>query len=216
MRTRTGLSQALLVVAVLAAGCSGDTDPAPPPDAGTDAETTPEASAPASSEEPTETDTSSSTTSPTSTDSDDGSIPELPPEAEESTEEGAAAFAEYYVELYNYAGMRPESGVLEAHSGSDCSSCDGFVETMAYLAEGDLHYSGPVAKIERSVARNLGPTTTAWVLVDQLPVSTLDKEGNVTERVEADTFAMVFDLSRDGDEWSINEIQIDPEGDLPA
>lgn len=121
---------------VVLAGCS-DPQASPPPD--------PQEPVAATSQSPEGTATSApddavQTTSPVDADREDPGVPELPPEAMEDTEAGAEAFVQYYVDLLNYTGKFPQSGLLEPFSDEACATCEAFETEVIELDSRSEHY----------------------------------------------------------------------------
>lgn len=78
--------------------------------------------------------------------------PTMPPEAREQTAEGAAAFAQYYLELVEFAYSTGEVATLESLASPDCEFCEVTTQNISTIydrggrIEGvDISISSPVA-----------------------------------------------------------------------
>jgi len=113
----------LTAAACLVAGCTGGQEPTPSPPSATAVEP-----APAPSPTPT-TDAPVKPERPAAMDTDDAA--------------GAAAAAEYYVELYAYVMTSGDTSEWDAMSHAECESCAGLLEQARTIAErGDTFVGG--------------------------------------------------------------------------
>ncbi|MHA7132789.1 DUF6318 family protein [Oerskovia turbata] len=113
---------ALGLVAALLAGCSGAREPAPAP--------------PVTAEKP----------SPTPTPPPTGPAkPERPAAMDKDDAEGAAAAAEYFIELYPYVMTTGDTSDWEAMSHAECGSCSDLIgDAKSIVTRGDIFVGGEV------------------------------------------------------------------------
>ncbi len=124
-RRRTLALGVVVTVGLVAAGCTGTA-----PDPTTPVETTAQPSPTETPEpEPTE-------TGPTK--------PARPAAMDRDDAEGAAAAAEYFVELYPYVMTTGDTAEWEAMSHAECEPCHGFIDQAKTIAERGDVYSGGV------------------------------------------------------------------------
>lgn len=173
---RSVLTVLVSSLAVVAA-CSGDTEPADPPtptdslttvtasppdtDTDTATETAPSSTTESPTESPSESSTEPSTEPPTT--SEAGGVPTMPEEAKEDTEAGAEAFALHYIDLINYTGMNPETGVLEPLAADGCKSCENHEASVAYGVENGDYLLNETFEVRDTVALFDASSSTATV-----------------------------------------------------
>lgn len=133
--------------------------------------------------------------------------PEMPQVAWEHTEEGAAAFAEYYMELINYTGLHPEVGILEPYGGDDCKSCANYENNVKAFVERDLKSDKAPAIILESRAVDFGSDFQAFITLDILAYTVSSPDGiHVAEYEAVHGMISVFTLTP-GSPWVVQEIQ---------
>nr|WP_146177626.1 DUF6318 family protein [Sphaerisporangium cinnabarinum] len=174
---RRALALGVVVTAgCLVAGCTGGGDPAPSPPVETSTE-------PSVTEPP---EPEPTTTGPPK--------PERPAAMERDDAEGAAAAAEYFLELYPYVMATGDTAEWEAMSHSQCDTCSDFLEQARTISLRDDLFSGGrvVATVDepgryvRDEATGLQPLDLTF---EQEPISILDKDGTevFSTSIESDT-----------------------------
>ncbi len=141
---------------LLAAGCTGMSDPSPS----------------------TTSIGASSTSSPSPT---PPATPSVPAAARAHTEAGAEAFVRFYIDQLNLAWTRPSDAVLPPLSHPDCVSCKNMQSTAEDLAAHSQHYrSNPVAVVTAASFPG-APSGQQFVrlLLDQQEVDVVDESGKV-------------------------------------
>ena len=132
--------------------------------------------------------------------------PEMPELAREHTEEGAAAFAEYYMELVNYTGLHPEVGVLEALAGEECKTCRNYENNVKYFIENAVRTDKAPISIKSSRAVDFAEYHKAFLDIEVLAYSTISGDGAVHDFYEETEVTFIFTLSP-ADPWVVEEIQ---------
>ncbi|PWJ24532.1 hypothetical protein ATK17_0624 [Branchiibius hedensis] len=66
----------------------------------------------------------------------------LPDAAKQKTTDGAIAFVKYYVAVVNYAGSKPQTGLVKSLSLDTCETCDRWESSAAYFAQHDQKIVG--------------------------------------------------------------------------
>ncbi|WP_454042589.1 DUF6318 family protein [Cellulosimicrobium sp. Marseille-Q8652] len=119
----------VVAVGMLVAGCTGEEPVEPEPSTSTAEE----------SAEPTE----EPEPSPTET----GPVkPERPAAMEQKDAEGAAAAAEYFIELYPYVMATGDTAEWQAMSLETCEPCSGFIDQASTIASrGDVFEGGKIS-----------------------------------------------------------------------
>lgn len=195
---RRPIAAAVLALTGLVAGCSGGEDPVEP----AAPEPTPTATAPSASPSP----------SPSAEGEDK---PERPAAMEKHDAEGAAAAAEYFIELYDYVMRTGDTSEWDAMAHSSCSSCGDMIQQATEIeasganVEGGTTDASVIQTYARDEATGIFPMD---VRVDQAPMLITDPDGTVlleTERSESDrrVEAGIVD-----EEWVIVEVAPVPEG----
>jgi hypothetical protein len=153
---------AAVAVGWVVAGCTGGGDPGPSPSV-----EDPVVPAPSETPEPTPTET--------------GPVkPERPAAMERDDAEGAAAAAEYFLELYPYVMSTGDTTEWEAMSHPECEPCRGFIDQANTIAErGDVYSGGDVDATIADPGRYLRDEATG--------ITPLDVEYTQAEILIADT-----------------------------
>ncbi|GGK67812.1 DUF6318 family protein [Ornithinimicrobium pekingense] len=190
---------AAVCLAVLA-GCGGTPEPSPPPTS-EDALTTATAE-PDVVEETTE-------AAPTTEAPEETAAPEMPEEAREQTEAGAEAFALHYIDLVNYTGMDPQSGLLEPLAADGCDSCENHEATVLYSEQHDETLTGELwtPNAVTSVVHS-DEQAVIRVPVEQHAVDVLNNAGEVTDTTDSGQYVLVFELEP-ADPWLVRGIQVE-------
>ncbi|GEM_PF-3093296 len=84
------------------------------------------------------------------------SVPVKPEEMKTNTEEGAIAFANYFLEVYEYSIANGDTRLFKSFSAADCTFCQSFIQNIdRATAEGlltdhyELHITRPVEFVEK-------------------------------------------------------------------
>ncbi|MGB7449498.1 MAG: DUF6318 family protein [Ornithinimicrobium sp.] len=99
----------------------------------------------------------------------DPGVPEMPPEATEDSEAGAAAFAEYYLDLYNHLGRYPQDGVLNELASNQCDTCRNYEDNVESLSKKDQRLDGPSGIVTKATALASGPDSYVVSVVARTP-----------------------------------------------
>ncbi|GAA1860872.1 DUF6318 family protein [Myceligenerans crystallogenes] len=173
MRIRHAMAGGLVLLLALA-GCTGEPTPSPEP-------------------------TGSGTTTPaTSTPSGDASAtpevqkPDRPQAMERDDARGAAAAAEYFIELYPYVMATADTAEFEAMSHEACGFCDGVLKDARAISAAGNRFVGGDTQAEIKQIYDPDAPTSAWPL--DLTVT------QSSSKVEDETGAEVSTAdARDGD-----------------
>lgn len=146
---------------------------------------------------------------PTSEEPTEEAAPEMPAEATEFTEEGAGAFALHYVDVVNYTGIHPETGLLEPLSTDGCKSCQNHEDTVVYSVEhGEVLADDIWTASEPSVPVFSEESTVVRLDVKEHEVPISDASGTEIDRTSSGNYTLIFDLAWT-DEWLVREIQVE-------
>ncbi|GED09362.1 hypothetical protein CCE02nite_13610 [Cellulosimicrobium cellulans] len=187
-----------LVVGCMAAACSGSTEPDP-----TRSVETSEEPSPTEPPEP----------SPTET----GPVkPERPAAMDRDDAEGAAAAAEYYIELYPYVMATGDTAEWEAMSHSQCGTCSDFIEqARAISLRHDLFSGGTVSATVDEPRRYLRDEATGLQPLDltfeQDPILIVDKDGTEVFSTSAESDTRRVEMGTLESEWIVVTI-----GEMPS
>ena len=194
---RYAVSATLAGVVALAAGCTTDPQPAPPT-------TTSGVVSPTS---PTSLPSPSTSASPTSV-----AYPtDLPAEALANTPEGAVAFVRYFLKAVNRGYYGPTPGIVVPLSQPTCRSCAEYQKDFAELADNKRHLDRePFTVTEITVISDTGPGAVYSVdaVIKQNSARVIDATGGTHDTWSATTGVLVVDLIRDGERWTVNEVQV--------
>ncbi|WNB87407.1 DUF6318 family protein [Cellulomonas sp. ATA003] len=128
MLHRRGITLTTVLAVLLAAGCTSQDDPEPPPIVSSPSETAPEPS-------PTPSPTPTPTQAPVV-------APEPPAELERIDEVGAAAAAEYFVSLYSYTMQSGDTANWLSMSSDVCGFCSRIASDAATMFANEEQYIG--------------------------------------------------------------------------
>ncbi|WP_251149796.1 DUF6318 family protein [Cellulosimicrobium sp. Marseille-Q4280] len=140
----------VVAVGLVVGGCTGD-EPVEPEPSTSSAEETPE---PTEEPEPTPTET--------------GPVkPERPAAMEREDAEGAAAAAEYFIELYPYVMATGDTTEWRAMSHETCEPCSGFIDQASTIASrGDVFDGGEISAEVPEPERYIRDETTGIFPLD--------------------------------------------------
>ncbi|MFF8346246.1 DUF6318 family protein [Cellulosimicrobium funkei] len=197
-RRRTLALGVVVTAGCLVAGCTGGGEPAPSPPVETSAEAsvteTPEP-------EPT-------TTGPPK--------PERPAAMERDDAEGAAAAAEYFLELYPYVMATGDTADWEAMSHSQCDTCSDFLEQARTISlRDDVFSGGTVAATVDEPGRYVRDEATGLQPLDltfeQEPISIVDRDGAEVFSTSMESDTRRVEMGTLDGEWIVVTI-----GEIPS
>ncbi|WP_423462806.1 DUF6318 family protein [Promicromonospora sp. MS192] len=140
--------------------------------------------------------------------------PERPAAMERDDAEGAAAAAEYFIELYPYVMATGDVEEFEALSHRACSYCRGTLENSAWLRDTGSTFQGGLtdAKLEKVYQKD---QLTGVIPLDfrtsQSEIWIHDKRGREVDHVDETDFDARVEIGRRGGAWVVVEIAPDPE-----
>ncbi|QJW35503.1 DUF6318 family protein [Cellulosimicrobium protaetiae] len=174
----------------MAAACSGSTEPDPTP-----IETSAEPS-PTETPEP----------SPTET----GPVkPERPTAMDRDDAEGAAAAAEYFLELYPYIMTSSDTAEWEAMSHQECGYCSESLANARWLSDSGSVFTGGETTVEILTSYARDSQTGIFPLdvrTHQEPIEVSDATGQSVETVPRDTVELRIEMGRNTGSWVVVEV----------
>lgn len=188
---------ALLVLAGCLAGCSpADAEASPSP--------TPTTASPPSSEEPT----------PEPSPSPSVEKPERPEAMERDDAEGAAAAAEYFLELVPYVLVTGDRAEFESMSHAACQYCANVLANEQWLRDTGSVYQGGETQAEISKVYSQDPITSifpfdARATTERILVT--DANGGSVDSVERETLDLRVEVAMGDGGWVIIGIADKPE-----
>lgn len=171
---RRTLWPCLALAAVLLTGCTGAPEPREPDPAGS---TSPKPSA---------------------------TPPPLPEAATQETPDGAASFVDHYLEVLNYAAHTGDTDSLRALSGSECGSCEKYVDVVdATHAAGGAYTGGDWSAGPLSVAMQ----GDEWRLEGEVTTAkgTFDNGSDPPVETDPSTVVVAFLVQHIDGEWRMND-----------
>lgn len=207
---RTAAAACLAVA--LAAGCTDDSEPSPPPEPVDSLTDDTSEEPPPDTDTETETDDQTETTSEPPPDdvqetTEAAGAPELPPEASEQTEAGADAFVRYYVRVLNYGAMSADDSLLTDLGLPECSTCASFEQMLSSLASEQTTSDGPVLEVARSSAELTATGAGIDTTLTQLNPAAINSQGAIVSESRAPQEArFLFELEWMETEWVITSI----------
>ena len=197
----------LLAVAALLAGCGGGGEPAAPPPQ-EDALTT-VAPAPTPQEPVEDAVATSAPPDDVSVTTEAGGPPEMPELAREDSEAGAVAFAEHYLDTFNYSTMSPASGLLEPLAMDACETCNTFTDIVDEYVSNAERTAGPILTYEEPTGSFSGDHAVIFVTAVQAIPARLDASGRVVkDEGSPQAFSMAIRLNFDEAGWQVHEIEV--------
>jgi len=190
-RRRSLAVGAVVAVGWVVAGCTGGGDPGASPSV-----EEPVAPSPSESPEPTPTET--------------GPVkPERPAAMDRDDAEGAAAAAEYFLELYPYVMATGDTVEWEAMSHVECGYCSGSLENANWLVETRSAFTGGATTTEvlhnysRDEATGIYPVDLRST---QESILVVDEAGETVEQVDKDVLDVRVEVGRNAGAWVIVEV----------
>lgn len=135
--------------------------------------------------------------------------PELPAEAMQQTPQGAAAFAQYWVALMNYAYATGDTAPLEAATDPQCSECQGLIDDFTTSLDGGNRLEGGRVSVSNVVGGEV-PDNGLYVVTasfEQEAATSIGPSGNVVESMPASAPAPIaFYSAPTGDSWLMRRV----------
>jgi hypothetical protein len=140
--------------------------------------------------------------------------PERPEAMERDDAEGAAAAAEYFIELYPYVMATGDTAEFEAMSHRACGFCADALEDTARFQKSDQMYEGGDATgtvlvtYERDGATGIYPFDMS---IEQAASTVIDADGTKVSSAKAYTSEVRVEIGRRSNSWVVVEIASVPE-----
>ena len=130
--------------------------------------------------------------------------------------EGAAAAAEYFIELYPYVMATGDTEEFEAMSHRACDYCAGTLENAKWLEENSGSFEG--GRTDAVLAKTYRRDGLTGVIpfdfaTSQDEIWIRDEDGNQTDYVSKTDFEARVEVGRRGEAWLIVEVAPDPDRD---
>jgi DNA-binding LacI/PurR family transcriptional regulator len=141
--------------------------------------------------------------------------PERPEAMKRDDAEGAAAAAEYFIELYPYVMATGDVEEFEAMSHRVCEYCDGVLENAAWLEERGGTFEGGrtdavlTETYQRDDLTGIFPFNVA---ISQGEIVIHDQDGKQIDQVAETDFDARVEVGRRAGEWVVVEIAPEPGG----
>ncbi|WP_426308823.1 DUF6318 family protein [Cellulosimicrobium sp. E-16] len=148
--------------------------------------------------------------SPEPTPTESGPVkPERPAAMERDDAEGAAAAAEYFLELYPYVMATGDTAEWESMSHAECGYCSGSLENAKWLLETRSVFTGGATTTEvlhvysRDEATGIFPVDLRST---QESILVVDEAGETVEQVDNDVLDVRVEVGRSAGAWVIVEV----------
>ncbi|UKJ65025.1 hypothetical protein H1Q78_06635 [Cellulosimicrobium cellulans] len=135
--------------------------------------------------------------------------PERPAAMDRDDAEGAAAAAEYFLELYPYVMATGDTVEWEAMSHAECGYCSGSLENANWLVETQSVFTGGATTTEvlhnysRDEATGIYPVDLRST---QESILVVDEAGETVEQVDEDVLDVRVEVGRNAGIWVIVEV----------
>jgi hypothetical protein len=129
--------------------------------------------------------------------------------------EGAAAAAEYFIELYPYVMATGDTEEFEAMSHRACGFCDEALEDVANFQKNEQTYEGGDAQGTILVSYARDELTGIYpfdMSIHQEPSAVINRAGHEVSSAESSTSEVRVEIGRRADSWAVVEIATGPEG----
>lgn len=135
-------------------------------------------------------------------------MPTRPPEADAATEAGAAAFARYWVDVFNADLEAIDPAGIAAISESSCQTCQAYIASLRESTAGRESYRGGRIVVREAVTTPLeGRQATVLVNCDTAALEVLNSEGVLIKTVPAElNTTLQFQLEHVGTTWVAAEV----------
>jgi hypothetical protein len=140
--------------------------------------------------------------------------PERPDAMERSDAEGAAAAAEYFIELYPYVMATGDTEEFEAMSHRACEYCKGTLENAAWLQETRGTFEGGLTEAVLAKTYQRDDLTGIFPFdfgTSQGEIWIRDQEGKQVDHIAETDFEARVEVGRRDGEWVIVEVATDPD-----
>lgn len=135
--------------------------------------------------------------------------PERPDAMEREDAEGAAAAAEYFIELYPYVMATGDTEEFEAMSHRACGFCDGVLEDVAQFKESGQTYEGGDSKGTILVTYARDEVTGIYpfdMAIRQEGSVIIDGAGAVVSSADPSASEVRIEIGRRANSWVVVEI----------
>ncbi|MGW2092385.1 DUF6318 family protein [Promicromonospora sukumoe] len=142
--------------------------------------------------------------------------PERPEAMKRKDAEGAAAAAEYFIELYPYVMSTGDTEEFEAMSHRACEYCQGTLENAAWLKGNDGTFEGGLTDAVLAQAYQRDELTGVFpfdLVTSQGEIWIRDQEGKTLDHVVETNFDTRVEVGLRNDEWVIVEVAPTPSAD---
>ena len=132
--------------------------------------------------------------------------PERPDAMKRDDAEGAAAAAEYFIELYPYVMATGDIEEFEAMSHRACGFCDDALEQAERIKEGGWTYSGGTSTLGVTQVYKRDELTGIYPMdaeIAQEPSRISDPNGNKLDSVESKLFERRIEMGIRAGEWVV-------------
>nr|WP_277818624.1 DUF6318 family protein [Cellulosimicrobium arenosum] len=134
--------------------------------------------------------------------------PERPAEMEKDDVNGAAASAEYFLELYPYVMATGDTAEWESMSYDGCKSCAGLIDQAEKIKKnGDIYAGGEVAVVVPAPGKYVRDDDTGIFPLDieysQEPMSISDASGEEVFSSSGGKSGRRVEMGRQGGEWIV-------------
>ncbi|MEU4385984.1 DUF6318 family protein [Promicromonospora sp. NPDC023805] len=140
--------------------------------------------------------------------------PERPKAMEREDAKGAAAAAEYFIELYPYVMATGDTEEFEAMSHRACGFCEQALRDTGRIQARDQGFVGGTTEVkvlDQYVRDDLTGIYPLDVEVSQDASTTLDPAGSVVASAESQTSVHRIEMGRKDDRWVVVAIAPRPE-----
>ncbi|MFD2793986.1 DUF6318 family protein [Promicromonospora vindobonensis] len=155
--------------------------------------------------------------SPSASPSSSGPVkPERPDAMKRKDAKGAAAAAEYFIELYPYVMATGDTEEFEAMSHRACDYCRGTLENAAWLQKTRGSFEGGLtdAVLAKTYQRDeLTGVTPFDFMTSQAEIWIRDEKRNQIDHVSTTEFEARVEVGRHDGAWVIVEVAPDPGSD---
>lgn len=138
----------------------------------------------------------------------------LPDAAQQKTTDGAIAFVKYYVAVVNFAGSKPQLGLVKGLSLDTCDTCERWESSAAYFVQhgqrivGDQLPRGAGWDVRANLLDQSPPAAHIAVSFASADIPIRSANGSqTTQRV--DSAVEVFLLRWTGTGWLVSDVQRD-------
>ncbi|GAB2490796.1 hypothetical protein GCM10027063_35020 [Promicromonospora xylanilytica] len=131
--------------------------------------------------------------------------------------EGAAAAAEYFIELYPYVMATGYTEEFEAMSHRACGFCEDALEQAERIADGGWAYSGGESTLSVTQLYQRDELTGIYPLDAEILQKTSrisGRDGSELDSVDSKSFSRRIEMGLKGSDWVVVTVAPIPEADL--